>query len=114
MFIQSKMVAVLIIIFLGCSAVAQESENCDRLQVSFDDQEGINNIQNFTKQSLYKNEKPVYYSVFRSKKLWRYTIMWWNNQSNNWLSQTGTWDSNKIIKAKILISHQNFKYSGIS
>ena len=95
------MVAVLVIIFLGCSSVAQESENCDRLQVSFDDQQGINKIQNFTKQSLDKNGKPVYYSVFRSKNRWRYTIMWWNNQTNNWLSQTGTWNSNEIIKAKL-------------
>ena len=101
MFVQSKMVTILLMIVHGCIAVTEEFENCDRVQFSLSDQTGKDSIQNFTKQPSDKNGKPVYYSVFRSKKLWRYTIMWWNNQTNNWLSQTGTWNSNEIIKAKL-------------
>ena len=109
MFIQEKMVTLFSIIFLGCSAVAKEiSENCDRVQFSFDDQKGINNNQNFTKQSFDKNGKPVYYSFAGPRIQWRYTIIWWNNETNRWLSQTMHDGSDKITKTKFKTSTQNF------
>ena len=99
MFIQSKMVTFLVVIVLVCSAVAKESENCDRVQFSFDDQNGINTSQNFTKQSFVKNGQPVYYSVWRTKKHTKLqTIIWRNNENTIWLSQTRTWIGKKITK----------------
>ena len=92
------MIAVLVLIFLGCSAVAKKSENCDRVQFSFNDQNGINTSQNFTKQPIEKNEQPVYYSLSGPKNQLRQTIIWWNNKNNTWLSQTGPYSSNKITK----------------
>ena len=109
MFILSKMVTVLFIIFLGCTAVAKESEKCDRVQFSFDDQNGVNANQNFTKQSFEKNGKPVYYSDFKTKKNYNQRTIWWDNETNTWLSQT--YNSNKITKTKIKISQQIFCFS---
>ena len=71
-------------IFLGCSAIANEIENCDRVQFSFEDLNGINTDQNFTKQSHEKNGQSVYYSFSRSME----TIIWRNNANNAWLAQT--------------------------
>ena len=88
MFVQSQMITILLIIVHGCIAVVEEFENCNRVQFSFNDQTGTNSIQNFTKQSFNKNGKPEYYSVFGPKKKWRYSVIWWNNKINNWLSQT--------------------------
>ena len=99
MFIQSKMVIFVVMIVLGCSAVANESENCDRVQFSFDDQNDINSFQNFTKQSFEKNGQPVYFSFSRTKNQYKYTYIWWNNET--WLSKTMTDSSNKITKVKI-------------
>ena len=112
MFIQIKMVTILLIIVYGCIVVAEEIDNCDRVQFSFNDQTGTNNIQNFTKQSFNKSGKPVFYSVFGPQKKWRYSVVWWNNKDNKWLSQTKRRRprvisiSNKITKAKLKISHQ--------
>ena len=58
--IQNKMVIFLVMIALGYSAVAKESENCDRVQFTLEDLNGINTDQNFTKQSFEKNGQPVY------------------------------------------------------
>ena len=93
------MARILLIIFLGCTAVAKESEKCDRVQFSFNDQDGKNTNQNFTKQSFEKNGKPVYYSDFKTKKIYKQRTIWWNNETNTWLSQT--YNSNKITKTKI-------------
>ena len=90
------MVTFLVMLVLGCSAVAKESENCDRVQFSFNDQNGKNTSQNFTRQSLEKNRQPVYYSLSGPKNQLRQTIIWWNNENNTWLSQTGPYSSNKI------------------
>ena len=108
MFIQTKIVdLILVILVLGCSALDNESENCDRVRFSFsDDQEDLINKENFTEQSFEKNGKPVYYSVSGPKNQWRYTRIWWNDENKTWLSQTMTESSNKITKAKIKISHQ--------
>ena len=106
MFIQSKMALILVIIFFGCSAVANETENCDRVQFSSDDPVALINNENFTRQSLHKNGKPVYYSVAGPKNQYKYTYIWWNNET--WLSKTMTDSSNKITKVKIKISHQIF------
>ena len=107
MFIQSKGVTVLVIIFLGCSADAKESEKCDRVQFSFDDENGINSSQNFTKQSFDKNGQPVYYSYTSeiTKNRDVQTIIWWNNENNNWLSQTRSYSGNKTNKTKTKIFH---------
>ena len=94
---QSKMVTFLLMIFLGCSAVEKESDNCDRVQFSF---EGQNH--NFTKQYFEKDEQPVYYSLKNTIQ----TIIWWDNETNTWLSQTRTRIGNKITKANIKISSQ--------
>ena len=91
--------------------VVQESEMCDRVQFSFNDQNGINNIHNFTKQSLEKNGKPVYYTIRKSAKHQNIqTTVWWNHETNSWLSQTiinslTPSSGNKITKTKIKISH---------
>ena len=110
MFVQSKMITILLIIVHGCIAVVEEFENCDRVQFSFNDQTGTNSIQNFTKQSFDKNGKSVYYSVFRLKKKLRYSVIWWNKKSDKWLSQTKRSNrhliGDKITKAKLKISHQ--------
>ena len=100
MFIRSKMVTFLVVMFLGYSVVAKESENCDRVQFSFDDQNSTN--QNFTKQSFKKNGQPVYYSYSEIiKNHDEQTIIWRNKENNTWLSQTRTWiDGNKITKTK--------------
>ena len=90
------MVTFLVMIFFGCSAIANEIENCDRVQFSFDDQNDINNNQNFTEQYFDKNGQPVYYSLSGPKNQLRQTIIWWNNENNTWLSQTGPYSSNKI------------------
>ena len=82
------MVTILLIIVYGCIVVAEEIDNCDRVQFSFNDQTGTNSIQNFTKQSFNKNGNPVYFSVFGSKNNWSYSLIWWNNETNNWSSQT--------------------------
>ena len=109
-FIHTSMVTCLFIIFLGCHAVAKGSEMCDRVQFSFNDQNNINNNLNFTKQSLEKNGKPVYYTI---RKYANYqnvqTIIWWNQETNSWLSQTiinslTPSSGNKITKTKIKIS----------
>ena len=102
MFIQSKMVTVLFIIFLGCTAVAKESEKCDRVQFSFDDQNGVNANQNFTKQSFEKNGKPVYYSYLTTKNHDVQTIIWRNKKNNTWLSQTRPHSGNKTNKTENL------------
>ena len=111
MFVQSKMITILLIIVHGCIALVEEFENCDRVQFSLSDQLSTNSILNFTKQSFDKNGKPVYYSVFGPKKKWRYSVIWWNKKSNKWLSQTkrslNHLIGNKITKAKLKISHQN-------
>ena len=105
------MVIFLVIVFLGCSADAKESKMCDRVQFSFDDLNGINNNQNFTRQTFEKNGQPVYYS-FRSAKYHQniQTLIWWDNRNNTWLSQTinnfFTSTGNKITKTKIKISNQ--------
>ena len=105
------MARLLLILFLGCNAVAKESEKCDRVQFSFNDQTGTNSIQNFTKQSFNKSGKPVFYSVFGPQKKWRYSVVWWNNKDNKWLSQTKHSNKHligdKITKVKLKISHQN-------
>ena len=88
MFIQRKIVTILLIVVHGCNAVTEKFENCDRVQFSLSDQTSKNSIQNFTKQSFDKNGKPVYYSVFGPKKKWRYSVIWWNKKTNKWLSQT--------------------------
>ena len=98
MFIQSKVVTVLVIIFLGCSALANESEKCDRVQFTFNDQKGINIVQNFTKQSFEKNGQPVYYSFDQVKNENMQSIMWWSIENNTWLSQTRPHSSNKKKK----------------
>ena len=106
MFIQTKIVTILIVVVHGCIVVVAENENCNRVQFTLEDQTGNSSIQNFTKQSFVKNGKPVYYSVFGPKKDWRHSVIWWSN-TNQWVSQIGhrNWDliSNKITKAK-----QNF------
>ena len=107
MFIQTKIVVlILVILFLGCSALDNESENCDRVRFSSDDQEDLINKENFTEQSFEKNGKPVYYSVSGPKNQWRYTRIWWNDENKTWLSQTMTHSSNKITKAKSKVLHQ--------
>ena len=99
--IQSKMVTFFVLIFLGCSAVAIESEMCDRVQFSFHDQNNITTSQNFTKQSFVKNGQPVYYSFWRNKNNTKLqTIVWRNNENNAWLSQTTPYSGNKITKTK--------------
>ena len=111
MFVQSKMITILIMIVQVCVAVVEEFGNCDRVQFSFNDQTGTNSIQNFTKQSSDKNGKPVYYSVFRFKNKLRYSVIWWNKKTNKWLSQTKRSNrhliGDKITKAKLKNSHQN-------
>ena len=98
MFIQSKMVIFVVMIVLGCSAVANESENCDRVQFSFDDQNDINSFQNFTKQSFEKNGQPVYYSFKKTAMDQNLqTIVWRNSENNNWLSQTRPYSGNNIV-----------------
>lgn len=89
MFIQSKMITILLIIVQDCIAVEEEIENCDRVQFSFD-QNGKNTSENFTRQSFDKNGKPVYYSVFGSKNNLSRAVIWWSNKTNNWLSQTNS------------------------
>ena len=101
MFIQTKTVLILVMIFLGCSLVA--NENCDWVRFSSDDQKDLIK-ENFTQQSLKRNGKPVYYSVAGPKNQYKYTYIWWNNET--WLSKTMTDSSNKITKVKIKISHQ--------
>ena len=101
------MVTVLFLIFLGCSAVAKEIENCNRIQFSFDDEKGINRIQNFTKQSFEKNEKPVYYS-YNNQDL--QTLIWWSNENNAWLSQTRPHSGNKIKNIKKHFSPKLYLY----
>ena len=66
---------------------------------TFDDLNGIATNQNFTKQSFEKNGKPVYYSDFKTNKIYKQRTIWWNNETNTWLSQT--YNSNKITKNKI-------------
>ena len=98
MFIQVKMVTVLLILFLGCSAVAKESKNCDRVQFSFDNQKSINTNQNFTEQSFNKNGRPVYYSFSKINKTDDgQTIVWWNKENDTWLSQTRPFSGNNMI-----------------
>ena len=95
------MVTFLVVIFLGCSAIANEIENCDRVQFYFDDQNDINNNQNFTEQYFVKNGQPVYYSFWRNKNYTKLqTIVWRNNENNAWLSQTTPYSGNKISKTK--------------
>ena len=110
MFIQSKIITLLLIIVHGCIAVEGETENCDRVQFSFSDQTSTDSIHTFTKQSFIKNGKPVYYSVFGVKGIWRYSVIWWDNKTN-WLSQTKRSNfhliSDKITEAKLKISNQN-------
>ena len=116
MFIQRKIVTILLIVVHGCIAVVAENENCNRVQFTLEDQTGNSSIQNFTKQSIVKNGKSVYYSVFGLKEHLTHSVIWWSN-TNQWVSQIGhrNWDliSNKITKAK-----QNFPpkctYSSIS
>ena len=112
MFVQSKMVTILLMIVHGCIAVTEEFENCDRVQFSLSDQTGKDSIQNFTKQPSDKNGKSVYFSVFRFKKKLRYSVIWWNKKNNKWLSQTKRnythlLTGNKITKANLKIFHQN-------
>ena len=113
MYIQSKGVTVLVIIFLGCSAVAKENEKCDRIQFSIDDQNSINTSQNFTKQSFEKNGQPVYYSYSDSitENYDEQIIIWRNKENNTWLSQTRPHIGNKTKKTKTKNSHQNFFFS---
>ena len=116
MFIQRKIVTILLIVVHGCNAVVAENENCNRVQFTLEDQTGNSSIQNFTKQSIVKNGKSVYYSVFGLKEHLTHSVIWWSN-TNKWVSQIGrrSWHliSNKITKAK-----QNFPpkctYSSIS
>ena len=104
MFIQIKGATLLVIMFLGCSAVAKESENCDRMQFSFTDLEGINTSQNFTKQSFDKNGQPVYYSYSENTENYNgQTIIWRNKENNTWLSQTRPHSGNKTNKTKTKI-----------
>ena len=111
MFIQRKIVTILLLVVHGCIAVVAENENCNRVQFTLEDQTGNSSIQNFTKQSFVKNGKSVYYSVFRLKKKLRYSVIWWNKKRNKWLSQTkrslNHLIGNKITKAKLKISQQN-------
>ena len=104
MFIQRKIVTILLIVVHGCIAVVAENENCNRFQFTLEDQTGNSSIQNFTKQSFVKNGKPVYYSVFRLKEHWQHSVIWWSNRTKKWLSQIrhSNWHliSNKINKAK--------------
>ena len=107
MFIQRKIVTILLLVVHGCIAVVAENENCNRVQFTLEDQTGNSSIQNFTKQSIAKNGKPVYYSVFGLKEHWRHSVIWWSN-TNKWVSQAlirpkrRSWHliSNKITKAK--------------
>ena len=97
------MVAVFLILFLGCSVAAKEY--CDRVQISFEDQKGITTNQNFTKQSFEKNGKPVYYSFRRTaKNQQKDTIIWWQIENNTWLSQTRPSSGDKITKTKEKVS----------
>ena len=90
------MVTVLVLIFLGCIAVTKESEMCDRVQFSFN---GINTRQNFTKQSFEKNGHPVYYYAGGTfEHMYIQAIIWWNNETNTWISQIRPYSSNKITK----------------
>ena len=82
MFIQSKMVTFLVMIFLSCSAIAKENEKCDRVQFSINDQDGINISQNFTKQKFKINKQPVYYSFKKTQYQLIQTLIWWNNENN--------------------------------
>ena len=91
-------------IFLGCSLVA--NENCDRVRFSSDDQKDLIK-ENFTEQSFEQNGKPVYYSVRGPKNQWRYTVIWWSNETSTWLSKTILDGSDKITKTEINISRQN-------
>ena len=113
MFIRSKMVTFLVVMFLGYSVVAKESENCDRVQFSFRDQNSTNTNQNFTKQSLRKNGQPVYYSYSEIiKNHDEQTIIWRNKENNTWLSKTRTWIGNKINKTKTKTFPQTFFIQG--
>ena len=117
MFIQRKIVTILLMVVHGCIAVVAENENCNRVQFTLEDQTGNSSIQNYTKQSFVKNGKPVYYSVFGLKKHWRHSVIWWSNKTKKWLSQIGR--SNKdLISNKITKAKQNFspkcRYSSIS
>ena len=118
MFVQIKLGLFLVIAFHGCNAVAKESENCDRVQFSFDDLNGIATNQNFTKQSFEKNGKPVYYSLSGPENKNRQLIIWWNNINNTWLSGSSTekdtyaiqdTSSNKITKTKSKFTSKFFK-----
>ena len=104
------MVLILVMIFLGCSAAAEESEKCDRVRFSSDDPKALINSENFTKQSFEINGKPVYYSCAGLKDLWRYTRILWNKKINTWSSQTMLDGSDYITKTKIKISSQTFFY----
>ena len=117
MFVQIKLGLFLVIAFHGCNAVAKESENCDRVQFSFDDLNGIATNQNFTKQSFEKNGKPVYYSLSGPENKNRQLIIWWNNINNTWLRGSSTEkfteasqnSSNKITKTKSKITFKTFQ-----
>ena len=104
MFIQGKMITFLVMIFLVCNALAKGSEMCDQVKFSFNDQ---NNNLNFTKQSLEKNGKPVYYAADLDIQ----TYIWWNNNTNTWLSQTRPFSGNRINKRKTKISHRNLIFA---
>ena len=104
MFIQSKMVTFLFLIFLGCSAVAEERENCDRVQFSFDNPYDKKNNQSFTKQSFERNGQPVYYSFHEALGG---TLIWRSSENTTWESQTRQYTSNKITKTKTKISDLN-------
>ena len=58
----SRLFTVLFIIFLGCSAVAKESEKCDRVQFSSDDPKAIINNDNFTEQSFFEKKMNTYWT----------------------------------------------------
>ena len=89
------MITVLIMIFLGCIAVTKESEMCDRVKFSLNDQKAIN----FTKQSFEKNGQPVFYSAGGTYEyMYIQAIIWWNNETNTWISQIRPYSSNKITK----------------
>ena len=89
------MVSVLVLIFLGCIAVTKEIEMCDRVKLSLNNQKAIN----FTKQSFEKNGQPVYYSAggtFEHVDI--EAMIWWNNETNTWISQIRPYSNNKITK----------------
>ena len=88
MFIQRKMVTFLVIVFFGCSAIAEEKCECDIFQTSKNTNENNSyEVTNFTKQSGEINGRPFYFSI---KKEDEKEIVWWNDTASSWMIQSYT------------------------